>query len=288
MRPHRADRGGRLGGMFKKLLAAVGAGGAEVDTVLHTPGVQPGGTVHGTVRLRGGEVQQPLDDVFVEFVARVKHEIPGHGPDGDGYRGHHHDRRRRTRETMSAFGRVTVQRGVVLQPGQVVELPFQVQAPLETPIKHYEDRPLPGMLVALRTQLEIKGAFDATDTDPIGIGALPAQHVLLNAVEQLGFRLHHADVEYGRFRGTRQQLGFHQEIEFSGSPRYPRIRELEVSFFAGPDGMDVVLEADRRRGLLTGDRDVTNVLHVDYATVGQVDWPAEIHRRIERTGTHWL
>ncbi|MGW1679523.1 sporulation protein [Saccharopolyspora sp. NPDC002376] len=280
--------GGTLGGMFKKLLAAVGFGGAEVDTVLHTPGVQPGGPVRGTVRLRGGEMQQPLDGVFVEFVARVKHEIPAHGPDSDHYQGHDHDRHKRTRETMIGFGRVDVQRGVVLQPGQVVEIPFQVQAPLETPITHFRDGPLPGMFIAVRTQLEIKGAFDATDTDPIGVGALPAQHVLLEAVEQLGFRLHHADVENGRFRGTRQQLPFHQEIEFSGSPRYRRIRELRVSFFAGPDGMDVVLEADRRHGLLTGDRDVKNVLHVDYATMSQVDWPAEIHQRIERTGTNWL
>ncbi|MER7078272.1 sporulation-control protein [Saccharopolyspora kobensis] len=258
--------------MFKKLLAAVGIGGAEVETVLHTPGVQPGGVVHGSIRLRSGEIQQHLDGVFVEFVTRVEHETADD----------------RERELMRPVGRVDVQRGVVLEPGQVVEFPFQAQAPFETPITHYKDRPLPGMVVAVRTQLEIKGAFDATDTDPIGIGALPAQHVLLEAVERLGFHLHHADVEMGRFRRTRQQLPFHQEIEFRGSPRYRRINELEVSFLAGPDGMDVVLEADRRPGLLTGERDVANVLHVDYATVHQVDWSAEIHQRLDRIGSGWL
>ena len=61
--------------MFKKLLAAVGVGGAEVETELHTPGVQPGGSVQGVVRLRGGEVAQQLDGVSVEFVTRVEHEV---------------------------------------------------------------------------------------------------------------------------------------------------------------------------------------------------------------------
>ncbi|KAA5826585.1 sporulation protein [Saccharopolyspora hirsuta] len=274
--------------MFKKLLAAVGVGGAEVDTVLDTPGVQPGGVVRGTVRLRGGEVQQPLDGVFVEFVTHVKEKVPDRLP-------HDHDERRRRRElypdgkreVTRGFGRTDVQRGVVLQPGQVVEIPFEAPVPFETPITHYKHGPMPGMFVAVRTQLEIKGSFDSTDTDPIGIGALPAQHVLLEAVEALGFRLHHADVEMGRFRRTRQELPFHQEIEFSGSPRYGQINELEVSFFAGPDGMDVVLEANRKV-LVVGDRDVKDVLHVDYATVGQVDWPAELHQRLEKLGAGWV
>lgn len=71
-------------------------------------------------------------------------------------------------------------------------------------------------MVAVRSRLEISGAIDATDTDPIGVGALPAQHVLLDAVEQLGFRLHRAYAEAGRVRGTRQSLPFYQEIEFPG------------------------------------------------------------------------
>jgi sporulation-control protein len=257
--------------MFKKLLAAVGVGGAEVETVLHTPGVQPGGAVSGVVRLRGGEVQQQLDGVSVEFVTRVEHEGDDHEVD-----------------LMRGFGRVSVQRGAVLTPGQIIEFPFQVFAPVETPITHYKDHPLPGAVVAVRTRLEISGAIDATDTDPIGIGALPAQHVLLDAVEQLGFRLHSADVEAGRLHGTRQTLPFYQELEFHGSPRFPRLKQLEVTFVAGPDGMDVVLEADKKAGLITSGRDLTNVLRVDYQSVGHVDWVAELHRHLEPMGSGWL
>ncbi|RRO15132.1 SpoOM family protein [Saccharopolyspora rhizosphaerae] len=257
--------------MFKKLLAAVGVGGAEVETELRTPGVQPGGSVEGVVRLRGGEVAQQLDGVSVEFVTRVEHEVNDDEV-----------------KSKRAFGRQRVGEAVALQPGQVVELPFQVVAPLETPITFYGGRHLPGGEVAVRTRLEISGAVDATDTDPIGIGALPAQHVLLHAVEHLGFRLHRVDCEAGHLRGTRQTLPFYQEVEFHGSPHYPRLKQLEVTFIAGPDGLDVVLEGDKKAGLITSGRDLSHRLSVDHQTVSQVDWAAELHNHLSRMSSGWF
>jgi sporulation-control protein len=257
--------------MFKKLLAAVGVGGAEVETELHTPGAQPGGAVHGVIRLRGGEIQQDVAGVSVELATRVEHE---HGDDEVDF--------------MRGFGRVDVQRGIVVAPGSGMELPFTLPVPMETPITHYRDHPLRGAVVVVRTRLEISGAVDATDTDPVGIGALPAQHTLLEALEGLGFHLHSADVESGRIRGTRQGLPFYQEIEFRGSRRYPRLNQLEVTFFAAPDGMDVVLEADKKAGLITSGRDLTNVLRVDYGSLGHVDWAAELHHRLDSMSGGWL
>ncbi|MDR7302169.1 sporulation-control protein [Haloactinomyces albus] len=250
--------------MFKKLLAAVGVGGAEVETELHTPGVQPGGVVQGVIRLRGGEVAQEIPGLFAELVTRVEHEA---GDDEV--------------EAMRGFHKVQVARDVALPPGQVVESPFSLPVPLETPVTHYRDRPLPGPVVSVRTTLEIKSAVDATDTDPIGVGALPAQHVLLEGIERLGFRLHRADVEAGRLGGTRQRLPFYQEIEFAGSSRYPRLNQLEVSFVADEHGMDVVLEADKKAGLLSSGRDLINVVRVDYGTVHNLDWAAELHPLLE-------
>lgn len=257
--------------MFKKLLAAVGVGGAEVETELHTPGAQPGGTVQGVIRLRGGDVQQTIPGVHVEFVTRVEHES------GDN-----------EVNVMRGFGRTPVRRDVELPPGQQVEFPFHLPVPWETPITHYKNGPLRGATVAVRTTLEISGAVDATDTDPLGIGALPAQHVILDAVERLGFRFHSADVEAGYVQGTRQSLPFYQEVEFHGSPRYPRLKQLEVTFVAGHDGMDVVLEGDKKAGLLTSGRDLTNLLRVDYASMGQVDWTAALHQHLDSMASGWI
>ncbi|MEV0294965.1 sporulation protein [Nocardia sp. NPDC050710] len=250
--------------MFRKLLAAAGVGGAEVETELFTPGVQPGGIAEGVVRLRGGGVAQEITRIAVEFVTRVEHEYDDH--EGSGAMG---------------FGWTQVHGPLHLPPGAFLEFRFGARAPMETPITFYNGRHLPCPPVALRTIVEIHGAVDAADTDPIGIGALPAQHMVLEAVERLGFPLRSADVEAGRIRNTPQQLPFYQEIEFGGSHRYPRLNQLEVTFIAAEHGMSVVLEADKRGTWLSEGSDVFDALWVDYATSGQRDWAAELHHRLE-------
>ncbi|MGW5313798.1 sporulation protein [Nocardia thailandica] len=254
--------------MFKQLLAAAGVGGAEVETELFTPGVQPGGLVEGVIRLRGGKVAQDVGQVAIEFVTRAEQEYS----DGE--------------ETVSTvgFGRGAVTGPFTLHPGQLAEFRFGAPAPLETPITFYNGRVLPGAYVAVRTVVEIRGAVDAADTDPIGIGALPAQHVLLEAVERMGFPLVRTDVEAGHIRDTPQTLPFYQEIEFGRSPHFPRVNQLEVTFVPAAHGMSVVLEADIDGGWLREDRDGIGILWVDYDRLGHHDWSAEIHHRLGTLG----
>ncbi|MGN2640405.1 sporulation protein [Nocardia takedensis] len=249
--------------MFRKLLAAAGVGGAEVETELFTPGVQPGGVVEGVIRLRGGAVGQDISRIAVEFVTRVEHEYEDH----EGHRD-------------TGFGWTHVHGPLHLPAQAPLEFRFAARAPMETPITFYNGRQLPGAFVAVRTIVEIQGAVDAADTDPIGVGALPAQHVLLEAVERLGFHLRSADAESGHIRNTPQQLPFYQEIEFGGSHHYPKLNQLEVTFLAAEHGMTVVLEADKRGTWLSEGSDVFESLWVDYATLGQRDWAGELHHRL--------
>ncbi|MFD0362553.1 sporulation protein [Nocardia sp. GCM10030253] len=250
--------------MFRKLMAAVGVGGAEVETELFTPGVQPGGHAEGVIRLRSGPTRQHIERVAVEFVTRVEREF---------------DDVEDVRDL--GFGRLEVRSWFEVAPGEVVEIPFGVRAPMETPITFYNGRHLPGVAVSLRTIVEVSGAVDPRDSDPIGVGALPAQHVVLDAVERLGFQLRSADVEGGWLHNTPQQLPFYQEIEFSGSPRFPRLAQLEVTFVAADHGMSVILEADKRAGLISAGRDVLDALWVDYGSLEHTDWAAELHRRLD-------
>ncbi|UGT60655.1 sporulation protein [Nocardia asteroides] len=255
--------------MFKKLLAAVGVGGAEVETELFTPGVQPGGVIEGVIRVRGGQVPQRIDRIAVELVTRVEHEYE----DGETHRD-------------TGFGAHDVFHGFDLAPGAFHEFRFGARAHLETPITFFDGQPLPGTVVALRTVLAVSGAVDATDSDPIGVGALPAQHILLDAVRRWGFPLRSADVEHGRLHNTPQQLPFFQEIEFGPSHRFPRLNQLEVSFVPAEHGMSVVFEADKRGGLFTEGRDAYDNLWVEYANLPHVDWAGEVGHRIERLAGH--
>ncbi|MFE3545621.1 sporulation protein [Nocardia sp. NPDC059177] len=254
--------------MFKQLLAAAGVGGAEVDTQLFTPGVQPGGIVEGVIRLRGGRVDQSVGQVAVEFITRVEREY------GDGEE-HIADQ---------PFGRVGVTGPFTLPAGQVVEFRFTAPAPLETPITFFDGHHLPGAAVAVRTVVDLHGALDSCDTDPIGIGALPAQHVVLDAVRRMGFPLLRTDVEAGGIRGLPQRLPFYQEIEFGRSPHFPRVNQLELTFVADEHGLHVVLEADIEGGWFREDRDGIGIFRVEHAHAGQRDWTTEIHRTLQGMG----
>jgi sporulation-control protein len=99
---------------------------------------------------------------------------------------------------------------------------------------------------------------------------------VLLALDSLGFHFRGADLEKGRVRGS--ELPFYQEVEFAPPHELRgRINELEVTFLADPSGVDIVLEADRRGGLLSEGRDVTGRLRLSHAdteprrVAGQLD-----------------
>lgn len=254
--------------VFKKMLASLGAGTAEVETVLQQANVQPGGTIEGEVSLQGGSVDQEIQEVRIELVARVEVEsgdneyqtdVPFHG--------------------KALTGKFT------LDDEDRHRLPFSLDVPMETPITTVFGQYLRGMAVGVRTVVAIEAGVDQTDLDPITVQALPAQQAFLDAFSQLGFRFMRADLEQGRLRGVSQTLPFYQEIEFAPSPQYAgAMKEVEVTFVAGPQAMEVVLEVDKRGGLFTEGRDSYGRFTVDYAALGQTDWAGQVHGWLNDVG----
>ncbi|MFD4406379.1 sporulation protein [Nocardia sp. NPDC058499] len=249
--------------MFKTLLGALGTNSTEVETELFTPGVQPGQPVQGVIRMRCQDRPVRINGVSVELITRAEREYDD-----------------REQLIDMAFAQHPVFGPFELHPGHPLEGRFELLAPWETPITFYNGRHLHGTAVAVRTRVDVDGGFDAADTDPLGIGALPPQHVLLAAVESWGFGLRHADVEAGRVDRIPQRLPFFQEIEFGPSPRFPGLNQLEVTFLADPQGMYVVLEADKRAMMFAPGRDVQDAIRVDFATFEQVNWVEVIGQRL--------
>ena len=101
---------------------------------------------------------------------------------------------------------------------------------------------------------------------------------MLEAFGQLGFRFRSADNERGRLHGVAQQLPFFQEIEFAPPMQYAnRIKEVELTFVADPQGLNIVLEADNRGGFFTPSRDTYGRWYVSHQDAMQRDWAAEIN-----------
>jgi sporulation-control protein len=241
--------------VFKRLLGSLGVGGPTVDTVLDPGAARPGGGLSGQVHLKGGDADFDVEHITLELVARVEAEQE----DGEA-------------EGVVAFERFTVGGGFRLTAGELHSVPFSVTLPWETPVTELYGQGL-GIVLGVRTELGVAGAKDKGDLDQLDIGPLPVQEAILEALGQLGFGFRSADLEYGRIGGTGQQLPFYQEIELAPAPQYAhQVNEIEMTFLAGPGGMEVVLEADKRGGLFSSGQDALTRFTVSHDGVEHQDW----------------
>ncbi|MDI1465719.1 sporulation protein [Catellatospora sp. KI3] len=258
--------------VFKRMLSALGVGGPSVDTVLSTPVVRPGGVLAGQVHIRGGERDNHIEYVSIGLVTRVEVE---HGDSEYG--------------STVEFQHVRLTGPFTLAAGANQVLPFQLEIPWEAPVTAFYGTPLRGMTMGVHTELSVANAVDKTDLDPVAIEPLPLQAEIMEAFTRLGFQFARADLERGRIHGVHQTLPFYQEIEFYPSPAYSgRMRQLELTFVTGPQGMDVVLEFDKRG--FAGGHDTFSRHHVSHADAGRTDWTAVIdgwlRQALERHGAH--
>ncbi|MFD7297547.1 sporulation protein [Streptomyces sp. NPDC059897] len=241
--------------VFKRLLGSLGVGGPTVDTVLPDWTSAPGSTVSGQVHLKGGSGDFEIEHITLELVAHVEAEHD----EGEGH-------------GTVTFDRFVVGGGFRLVEGAEHSVPFTVTLPWETPITELHGQPL-GIALGVRTELSVAGAKDKGDLDQLAVGPLPVQEAILEAFGQLGFGFTSADLEYGHIGGTGQQLPFYQEIELAPSPQYAHaVKEIELTFLAAPGGMEVVLEADKRGGLLSDGHDALTRFTVAHEDAGRQDW----------------
>lgn len=246
--------------VFKKMMKALGVGGPSVDTVLTNPNCRPGGYLEGQVHVVGGEHDVDIEYVALGLVTRVEVES------GD----NEYDRNQE-------FHRQRVTGSFQLPRGTRHSIPFRFDVPWETPITEVYGQHLAGMTMGLRTELEVARAVDKGDLDAVAVHPLPAQERILDALARLGFRFQRADNESGRIHGVQQNLPFYQEIEFYPPQQYiSAINQLELTFVATPQHLQVVLEIDKRGGVFTEGRDAFGRFNVDYATVDQADWAAQL------------
>ncbi|PZG08577.1 sporulation protein [Nonomuraea aridisoli] len=250
--------------VFKRMLGAFGVGAPSVDTVLSTPRTQPGGTLEGEVRLKGGDFDAEIEHVTLGLVARVEVE---HG-DGE-------------HAGVSEFSRAQVSGPFALRKGEERTLTFRIPVPWEAPISEIGGQPLRGMAVGVRTELAIAKAVDKGDLDMVAVEPLPSQLCILEAFLGLGFGFKSADLEAGRLYGVDQSLPFYQEIEFYPTGRYAGlVGEVEVTFVADPHGLTVVLEADKRSGRYSSS-DAVGRFQVSHDDALRTDWSAELGRWLD-------
>ncbi|MEV4702664.1 sporulation protein [Actinoplanes sp. NPDC049316] len=240
--------------VFGRVLRAFGVGGPSVHTVLANPGAYPGSPLMGAVRLTGGDYDVAVETIAVGLVTRVEAE------DGD---------------ALLEFHRAWVAAGFTLAAGEHQDIPFTITLPWETPLTHaYGDR-LSGMSLGMRTELTTEEVADTGDVDVLAVHPLPVQEKVLTSLNRLGFHFRHADVERGAIYGVRHELPFFQEIEYAPPPGWPA-NELELTFVADSEGVEVILELERHGGLLKPARDAYGRLRIPHDEAEQGEWDTEL------------
>ncbi|KEF35014.1 sporulation protein [Deinococcus sp. RL] len=200
-------------GFLKRMMAAVGVGGARVDARVQNPAVRVGESVRGVVVVEGGSVEQRIERLNLGLATRYKKD--------DAF------------VTHTLFSQPVVP-GFTLQPGERREFPFELPVPTGTPLT------LRGTAVWLVTDADIVGAADPGDSDQLQILPSREMETLIEAAGRLGFSLAGSEVEYHHGRIV-------QELSFRPPYGKSRINELEMVMFpASGGGLDVLLEVDRR------------------------------------------
>lgn len=208
---------------FKKVLASVGIGSATVDTQLYTERLAAGEEVSGVVVITGGQVGQQVDNLYLFVKTQYVREVND------------------SKVTdVAIIDKILVSRTFTLAPNERREIPFRFRLSDKTPITLHRTP------VWIETGLDIKNAVDPTDRDMIEV--LPHSHMstVLDALEQLGFRLREITNDYSPRLG--QGLPFVQEFEFvpTSGPFRGLLDELEVLFFLKGDDLELFMEIDRR------------------------------------------
>ncbi|MCI3927197.1 sporulation protein [Paenibacillus sp. TRM 82003] len=247
---------------FNRMMASIGIGAAQVDTVLEKQRYEPGETLRGVVKIKGGNVEQQIDTIYISVMTQYVKEVDD-----------------RKVYQSAELTKVRVSDPFTVRAGESQELPFSFPLPLSTPLT------VGRTPVWLKTGLDIKSAIDPTDDDRIEVVPNDSMRAVMDAVSELGFRLRNADCEYAPRFGYG---AFVQELEFvpvSGAYR-GRLDELEVIMSPQPDRIDLFLQVDRRARGLSGlfaeamDMDETNVrCSIDAATLSR--GPSAVAQQID-------
>jgi sporulation-control protein len=209
--------------MLEGMLSRVGIGAATVDTRLLRTTVFPGDTISGEIAIQGGQVAQAIQQLYLRIMTRYKTDQNTHNL------------------TLAEYALADA---LTVEPGAVWQRSFEVLMPYTTPLTL---RHTPVFAV---TGLDIPYALDPKDKDMLRVEPHPLQARVLEALEELGFKLWQAETEYHPHRSF-YGSPLVQELEFHAGRAYQRrLRELEVVFRLDESGLNVFLEIDRRaRGL---------------------------------------
>ncbi|NOU49087.1 sporulation protein [Pseudoalteromonas sp. JBTF-M23] len=214
---------------FKKVLGSVGIGAAKVDAVLDHNELSPGEELTGVIKVVGGKVAQEINKIDLDVMCNYTVEYEDdEGEEVTEVREH----------TLSRF---QIKEKFTIEPGEEKHFSFSFDLEEETPITVGHSK------TWLETNLDIDMAIDKTDKDYVFVVPTELQQTVIDALQDLGFKLYDADCE-GVDSVSFSRLPFVQELEFKtiSGDFHGKFDEVEVVFLNRGYQLDVIFEIDRK------------------------------------------
>ncbi|GIH06152.1 hypothetical protein Rhe02_42190 [Rhizocola hellebori] len=238
--------------VFKKLLASLGLGGVEADTVLSSQPAAAGGQLSGQVNLRA-KSDTDITGITLILVAQ--------GPMGE-----------------LELDRFHVAGAVRIPSGATQSVPFGVRLPAHTPFTVLFGQNLPGMRLGVRTELAVASGKAKGDFDPLRVEAAAVHEQIIDTLGLIGCRFVRSEIRPGQHAGLNapaaQAITFYAPIPEGQQPG-PHIPLITFTLLGNNDGLTVLAELAARPGM--ADRhelsaaDITRLTNTDGGWSGEVD-----------------
>ncbi|WP_047150735.1 sporulation protein [Aneurinibacillus tyrosinisolvens] len=216
--------------MLNKILASIGIGAAKVDTRLAETHVYPGEQLSGEVHIQGGNAEQAISQIYMYLYTEYYKES--------------NDTKTKHREVLASY---RVSDALFIQAGEKKVIPFEMKVPYHTPISFGRQK------VYLGTGLDIEMAVDPKDTDIVTVLADRLVDQLFSEMETMGFRHSHDSGLCEYKKHIHRMVPFVQEFEFKPTGLFGHeLDEVELLLDIHPEGMDVLMQVDRKATSLRG------------------------------------
>lgn len=239
--------------VFKKLLAGLGLGGVEVDTVLSPHPAASGGQLSGQVHLRA------KSDTDITGITLI---LVAGGPSGE-----------------TELGRFPVAGLVRVPSGANQSVPFGVPVPPHTPFTVLYGQNLPGITLGVRTEVAVASGSAKGDFDPVRVDASPAQQQIMDALGTIGCRFVRNELRPGHMTGlpvpAAQAITFYAPIPDGQQPG-PHIPQITFTLTSTGQGMTVLAELAGRYG--SPDRYELSTSDIERIGGTEGGWTSEVDR----------
>ncbi|WP_299727629.1 sporulation protein [uncultured Endozoicomonas sp.] len=223
--------------LLKKAMASLSIGAAKVDAVLKQPELVPGERVDFNIYVKGGSIEQQIDNIYLDICCQYFEEIERNKGNGD------ESVKEKVKQVYS-LSEWSLPESFIIAAGEERVFKDSFTLPWNTPITLGEGK------VWLETGLDIQFAIDPSDTDLLVVRPDPLLRSLFEALMGSGLQLRQAECEAAK--GF--ELPFVQEFEFvpvSGK-FLGRWRELEVVAWRDEKRLKLWFEVDRQQRGLSG------------------------------------